>query len=59
MLIIQIPFQCLLCGHDDFYAMPAEEQCGKNDAKPSPNNYYLRCKKCKKKYSLHYELKML
>ena len=61
MLIIQIPFKCVFpdCGCEDFYTMPAEEPCGKDDVKASPNNYFLRCKKCKQKYLLHYELKVL
>ena len=59
MLILQIDFKCNLCGHKDFYAIPADEKAGKNDVKASLTDYILRCKKCKKKFLLKYDIKML
>jgi len=60
MIRLTIDFHCPLCGQNkDFYAMPMDKAVGKNDTVPSLTDYLLRCKKCKKKFVLKYEIRML
>lgn len=60
MLVLHIDFACKLCEQNkDYYVMPAENKVGKDDIQPSLTAYILRCKKCRKKYLLHYDIKML
>jgi hypothetical protein len=60
MITINIDFHCKLCNNNtEFYAMPLDEKVGENESVPSINVYKLMCKKCKKSYILHYDIKMI
>jgi len=61
MLKTKINFKCDIpeCGSISFYVMPIDEKVKSGDLISSPNKFLVKCKNCKQKYLLEFNIKRI
>ena len=55
-LVTKMSFKCKLCGCDDFYITPEEEQIASGDYVFKENSYKVICKACKQVYIFDFRI---